>query len=182
MDAAAPPTVEVVEHVPAVAYSPVMLLTGIGPAQFGSVTASYSLSVPAGFEIAAGGRVCYGAVLANDGVDFEGVVSASMVPRFATAQDEAGRTAAWRPSFGVELGASTLQLVPLRRPPDSAMQRISVGRDPGPFFGLVAVRPARFRLNRFVASGLGVSFGTYFDAPGNVVRLQVELLSVGMAL
>jgi len=144
---------------------------------YGTVTLANTLSLPPGVDASVGLRVGFAARLAS-GYCFEGFGALAAAPQFSWAVDQAGRTASWRPSLGLEVGGTTASFSPLRSPTSSFVTDLKAS---GIYAG-IAARPLRFRLSGFTASALGLTSGTMLNQPGRQLRLQIELLQVGLAL
>jgi hypothetical protein len=89
----------------------------------------------------------------------------------------------WRPAVGPELGLSGLRIVAAPRPgfppdyPDTRAARF------GPAYAAIHAAPLRFAFGRFTASTLELHWGAQLTArPGNLLRLQLGLLQVGVML
>jgi hypothetical protein len=86
----------------------------------------------------------------------------------------------WEPLLGPELGLSGLsgfsKPLPMR-PTDLAAAENGLT---GLFYVAFHVEAARFRVNRFVVSLLGVDVGTSLTAAGTVLRLQLDYATVGV--
>jgi hypothetical protein len=134
---------------------------------------------PFGLELTGGARFGYGESLEH-GVAGEAFASVALVPHFWTLHDDFGVTGAWRPAVGFEVGYTTARRqFPTTTAPESSA-RLDSQAAPG-YFEFLA-RPARFRLSNFNATVLGLGFGTPFAAPGAKLRVQIEVLQVGLIL
>jgi hypothetical protein len=164
---------EVREFVPSLGYA---VMHVEGPATYltyGSLALSGSIWFRPGFEVAVGGRIGYGNELDSGAVEAFGALL--LAPHFKTAFDEAGRKASWRPAAGFEFGLSTAWADPRDRAAGAPFDP-----QPGLFYGVLVARPLRFGLTHFNASAFGLSFGTYLQEPGTQLRIQLELLTIGV--
>jgi hypothetical protein len=169
---------EPVEDTVSVGYSVLSYQAATYQLNYGALALANQIWFSPGVEVAAGFRVGFGARL-EDGYCFEGFGAVGIVPHFLTILDDAGRSASWRPSIGLELGLTTANFVSTLRAPGSGF---SEGGTSNGVYGAFATRPLRFRLTRFNANVLGITFGTMMGHVGQVLRIQIELLQIGVVL
>src|SRR5262249_55750232 len=144
---------------------------------YGTVAISDHLWFRPGVELTGGLRLGFGSNLV-DGFCFEGFGRIALVPHFNTAVDAAGRTASWRPSVGLEIGGTSAERqFGTGTAPSSIFKQLP---GPGGVYAGLAARPLRFRLSSFNASAAGVTFATMIKDPGRQLRLQIEILEVGV--
>lgn len=172
--AAASPASPALEDTLSAAYAIVSYQSPTYGLTYGSATLANHLWFAPGIELSAGGRLGFAARLTT-GHCFEGFVAIAVVPHFAVATDQAGRTASWRPSLGVEVGLTSAGFSPLKTVDGSLF---TDAKPTGLYAGLAA-RPLRFRLSNFTASAVGLTSGTMLGHPGRQLRLQIELLQLG---
>jgi len=157
------------------------LLSYLGPftgTRVTAISASYHLWMRPGVEVSAGGRFGFGPDVS--GVVLDGFVAAALSPTFAAQVDEAGRTGAWRPSLGIEIGLSSIETKFGETFAAEDVQRVSP--PPGALYGSLMARPLRFKISRFVANALGLGVGTTVPRPGQYVRLDIEFVQLGFVL
>jgi hypothetical protein len=184
MEASAPVVVQAepasprVEHTPTVGFSLLSYLGSFTGTRVTAFSASYHLWTMPGVDLSAGGRFGFGPDVS--GVVLDGFVAVALSPAFATHVDEGGRTGAWRPSLGVEVGVSSIKTKYDETFAPEDVQRVSP--QPGALYGSLMARPLRFRLTRFMASALGLGVGTTVPKPGEYVRLDIEFVQLGFIL
>lgn len=132
------------------------------------------VALPAGLAGGLGGRFAYGEQL--DRVAFEGFAVLLMEPRLRRLTDDKGRTGSWRPSAGIEIGLTTVKREAFAEP----VADIDADQ-PTLLYGSFVANPARFRVDRFAVSLLGVSFGSSLGSPGRDFRLQLNVVEMGLA-
>ncbi len=144
---------------------------------YGSVALANHLWLAPGFEVSAGIRLGFAARL-QSGYCVEGFGAVALAPRFRVATDPRGRTASWRPSLGVEVGATSAGFDPQRAVNGSFVTDVK----PTGVYAALAARPLRFFLSGFTASAVGLTSGTMVGHPGRQLRLQIELIQIGIVL
>lgn len=178
MDVPTPPPAisEPAEFAPSLGFGLVYHQAAHAGVTYSTLALSDSLWLRPGVEAAAGVRLGYGSRLAS-GYCGEGFLSVMVVPHFRTLFDAKGRTASWRPAAGIELGLSTA-----RRTTSDEPRGTIHDLDSGPAYAAFVVRPLRFRLTHFNVTALGLAYGTSVGGVGALLRVQIDLLTIGIVL
>jgi hypothetical protein len=171
------PAPDGVENTVAASYTAVDYETAHYALDYGAFGLSDHLWFPPGLEVAVGLRIGYASKLV-DSYCLEGFGRLSVVPHFGLARDAKGRTASWRPALGVEIGGTTADRQFAVTPVGSGFRD---GPTPKGMYAGIVARPLHFRFSSFDASSLGVTFATMLGSPGRDLRVQVELLQIGVA-
>jgi hypothetical protein len=146
---------------------------------YGAIAVANQLWLAPGIELGAGGRIGFGNRVAS-GFCWEAFGAVSLVPHFGMLTDGSGRTASWRPSAGLELGYSAAHIeYSSLRPLGSGVRTDS---QPAGAYVSFAARPLRFRFTRFDASVIGLVVGTPLVDAGRKLRVQIEVLQIGLIL
>jgi hypothetical protein len=177
VEAAAPS----VEHSPLVGYSRISVGGRYFSIDYAAISAAHHVWSRRGFELAVGGRLGLGSRSRGLPAIGEGFVAAFLAPSFATLRDTGGRTMSWRPALGVEVGVSSAGAQ--YDPPPALQEHFRrASPNPGWLYAQAVARPVRFRLSRFQASVLGVGIGMPIGQFGRYLRVELDLLQVGVVL
>jgi hypothetical protein len=150
--------------------------SGAASLDFGTLEASYRLSLPPGVAARAGMRVGFGENVESS-VALEGFGMVLLEPRFPTITDDHRRQGVWRPSAGMEIGITTTRRDFPTQPVSATFDR----QPPPVYIGFVAM-PARFRVNQWSFGVLGLSVGTGIDHPGEILRFHLHVVHIGWVL
>jgi hypothetical protein len=148
--------------------------------QYGVLSATNHFWFRPGIEVTAGARLGFGSELKGDAAA-EGFAGVYVSPHFPTLVDEADRIASWRPAVGVEAGLSTARVRPQLAAGPLFVYTGGEGEQPGTAYVMIAAAPLRFRFSALTLSVLGLATGTALAAPGRVMRVQLNVLELGLS-